>query len=431
MHGFRAGGRTVPCLECLSTEKVTHPTCIFAPMHPRDISIADYTYQLPDDRIAQAPLPDRDASKLLVLREGRITDRIFRDLSEELPSGSLLVLNETKVVHARLVFHRPTGARIEVLCLSPYHGLPVEAALAQNAESEWQCFIGNAKRWKDGEDLRLDVNGIELRAERVAPEVVRFHWRPHITFAEVLLKVGHIPLPPYMKRNDEPGDRERYNTVFARNEGSVAAPTASLHFTPEVLYDLERKNIGTARLTLHVGAGTFLPVKSERMDDHAMHAEEVRVPITALEQVRAQIGKAPIVVVGTTALRTLESVYWHGVQLLNGSVQETMDVQQWEPYADGAHLPTAAEALDAVIARMKANGRSTLTGRTQILIAPGYRFRLPDALITNFHQPQSTLILLVAAFVGEQWRNVYTHALDSGYRFLSYGDGSLLWRNRD
>lgn len=410
---------------------MTHPTRIFAPMHPRDIRIADYTYQLPDDRIAQAPLPDRDASKLLVLRDGCITDRIFRDLSEELPSGSLLVLNETKVVHARLVFHRPTGARIELLCLSPHNGIPVESALAQRSMSEWQCFVGNAKRWKEGEVLQLEVNGIELSAERVDQEVVRFRWSSTITFAEVLLKVGHVPLPPYMKRTDEPNDRERYNTVFARNEGSVAAPTASLHFTPEVLHDLERKNIGTARLTLHVGAGTFLPVKSERMDDHAMHAEEVRVPIGALEQVRARIGQTPIVVVGTTALRTLESVYWHGAELLKGRSTPTMDVAQWAPYVDEAHLPTATEAIDAVIAHLKANGSSTLNGRTQILIAPGYRFRFADALVTNFHQPQSTLILLVAAFVGEQWRNVYSHALASGYRFLSYGDGSLLWRNRD
>ncbi|QQR87028.1 MAG: S-adenosylmethionine:tRNA ribosyltransferase-isomerase [Flavobacteriales bacterium] len=399
-------------------------------MHPREIRIAEYTYQLPEERIAQAPLPDRDASKLLVLREGRITDRLFRDLSDELPPGALLVLNETKVVHARLVFHRPTGARIEVLCLSPRDGIPVESALAQKSISEWQCFIGNAKRWKEGEVLRLQANGIELSAERVDQEVVRFHWSGTITFAEVLLKVGHVPLPPYMKRADEPDDRERYNTVFARNEGSVAAPTASLHFTPEVLGSLQRKYIGLARLTLHVGAGTFLPVKSERMDGHAMHAEEVRIPLGALEQVRAQMGKAPIVVVGTTALRTLESVYWHGVELMNGKRTDAMDVPQWAPYTDEAYLPTASEALDAVIAQLKANGGSTLTGRTQILIAPGYHFRFADALVTNFHQPQSTLILLVAAFVGEQWRTVYTHAMAHGYRFLSYGDGSLLWRNR-
>lgn len=400
-------------------------------MHPRDIRIADFTYELPDDRIAQAPLVERDASKLLVLREGRIMDRTFRDLSDELPSGSLLVLNETKVVHARLVFRRPTGARIEVLCLSPNNGIPVESALAERNTGDWQCFIGNAKRWKEGEVLTLMENGIALHAERVAQDVVRFRWSGAITFAEVLLKVGHVPLPPYMKRTDELDDRERYNTVFARNVGSVAAPTASLHFTPDLLRKLERKNIGTARLTLHVGAGTFLPVKSDRMHDHAMHAEEVRVPIGALEELRARIGQAPIVAVGTTALRTLESVYWHGAALLKGNRGLAMDVDQWAPYADAAHLPAAAEALDAVLLRLKADNSSTLTGRTRVLIAPGYRFRFADALVTNFHQPQSTLILLVAAFVGEPWREVYAHALAHGYRFLSYGDGSLLWRSRD
>lgn len=399
-------------------------------MHPRDIRIADYTYHLPEARIAQAPLSDRDASKLLVHRDGRMNDRSFRDLADELQEGSLLVLNETRVVHARLVFHRPTGARIEVLCLSPHRNETVETALARQSKCEWQCFIGNAKRWKAGEVLTLEESGIELSAERVAEEVVRFTWSSNITFAEVLLRVGHVPLPPYMKRADAPDDRERYNTVFARNEGSVAAPTASLHFTPAVLDSLQRKNIAAARLTLHVGAGTFLPVKSERMTDHTMHSEEVRIPLTALEQVRAQLETAPVVAVGTTALRTLESIYWHGVELLKGTGTEALDVQQWAPYIDRAEEPTALEALDAVIAQLKTNGNATLSGRTQILIAPGYRFRFTDALITNFHQPQSTLILLVAAFVGECWRTVYDHALANDYRFLSYGDGSLLWREK-
>jgi len=399
-------------------------------MHPRGLSIADFTYALPEERIAQQPLTDRDASKLLVWRDGFISDRGFRGITDELPSGSLLVINDTRVVNARLVFHRSTGGRVEALCLSPVDGAPVELAFEARGACEWHCFIGNAKRWREGEELLLRAEGLELRATRTGAEQVRFSWAPReLSFSQVLDAFGHVPLPPYMKRADAPADKERYNTVFAKHEGSVAAPTASLHFTPELLEELALNGVTQARLTLHVGAGTFLPVKSERMEGHAMHHEQLRITRDALQAIVDQAGMAPIVAVGTTALRTLESLYWHGAGLIRGDRAVAMNVGQWEPYERIGAEPSSMEALQAVIADLDARGQAQLTGRTQLLIAPGYRFRFADGLITNFHQPQSTLLLLVAAFVGPDWRRIYDHALAHGYRFLSYGDGSLLWRS--
>lgn len=400
-------------------------------MHPRDLAITDFTYELPEARIAQQPLPERDASRLLVFRDGAITDRHFRDLSEEVPPGALLVLNDTRVVNARLVFHRASGGRIEVLCLSPADGEPVERAMGRAGSGTWHCFIGNGKRWKEGEELVLRSGGTELRAARTGPEQVRFSWDPsRLGFAEVLEQVGHVPLPPYMKRADEPADKDRYNTVFAAHQGSVAAPTASLHFTPRVLDALRAKDARTTALTLHVGAGTFLPVKSARMEGHPMHSEEVSVPREAIADILGHLGRAPIIAVGTTALRTMESLYWHGLGLLRGGTGTELRIGQWEPYEAPAPLPSPREALQALLAELDRRGEERLTGRTQLLIAPGYPYQLADALITNFHQPQSTLLLLVAAFIGPDWRRVYAHALAHGYHFLSYGDGSLLWRAR-
>lgn len=398
-------------------------------MDPRELSISEHTYALPQERIAQQPLAERDASKLLHFDNGSISDHVFRDLPGLLPPNALLVLNDTRVVNARLVFHRATGARIEILCLDPMGERPVERAFADNAESAWHCFIGNAKRWKPEEELVLKDEALELRAIRTGTEEVHFKWSPvERTFAEVLARFGHVPLPPYMDRPDEASDKERYNTVFARHDGSVAAPTASLHFSADLMTRLADKGVLTTHVTLHVGAGTFLPVKSERMADHAMHQEQVRVPLDSLRTLRAQLDRGPIVAVGTTAMRTLESIHWYGSDLLLGKVG-TMDVDQWRPY-NGAPDHQPHETLDAVIAHLEATGEERLTGRTGLLIAPGYRTRYVQGLITNFHQPQSTLLLLVAAFIGEDWRNVYDHALRHGYRFLSYGDGSLLWRSR-
>lgn len=398
-------------------------------MHPRDLSILDFTYDLPADRIAQQPLVQRDASKLLVYHNGAISDHVFQELPEILPANALLVLNDTRVVNARIVMHRSSGARIELLCLEPADGHPVELAFRAKGSGEWQCFIGNAKRWKQNEELTLTAGEVTLKAQRIGAERVLFSWSPaELDFASVLDRMGVVPLPPYMKRAAMEPDKERYNTVFAKHEGSVAAPTASLHLTRGILEELERRNLGTTELTLHVGAGTFLPVSSTSMGDHTMHREQVRVPLAALERVLAQLGNGPIVPVGTTALRTLESIYWHGAKLLQSRANEDMDIDQWEPYGHaGTDLPTTKEALERVIAQVRLNGEQRLVGSTRLLIAPGYRFRCTDGLVTNFHQPHSTLLLLVAAFVGKNWRAVYDHALANDYRFLSYGDGSLLF----
>lgn len=398
-------------------------------MHPRDLAIGDFTYALPEDRIAQRPLPERDASRLLVHRAGHNSDHRFGELPDLLPPGALLVLNDTRVVNARIVFHRTTGGRIEVLCLEPADGMPVERAFTERGNGRWKAFVGNAKRWKEGEELVVADAGTRLTARRTGAEQVAFTWEPaERTFGEVLERLGHVPLPPYMKRPDVEADKTRYNTVFAEHDGSVAAPTASLHFSPAVLQSLAGKGIARTTLTLHVGAGTFLPVKSERMADHAMHHEQVRVPLAALEALAAHRERGPVVPVGTTALRTLESIYWHGVKLLRDVGSGDMAIGQWEPYGHTAALPDREEALAAVIDRVRASGSGQLVGTTGLLIAPGYHFHLADGLVTNFHQPQSTLLLLVAAFVGPGWREIYAHALANGYRFLSYGDGSLLWR---
>ncbi|HQV52755.1 MAG: S-adenosylmethionine:tRNA ribosyltransferase-isomerase [Flavobacteriales bacterium] len=397
-------------------------------MDPRTLSIQDYTYDLPEARIAQQPLAERDASKLLLFDKGVIRDHSFRSLPDLIPSNALLVLNNTKVVNARLIFHRASGARIEVLCLSPVEGKPVELAFVESGSSEWECFIGNAKRWKAGEELIATANGLEIRAMRKGQESIRLAWTPvELSFVEVLDRIGHVPLPPYMKRPDEAADKTRYNTVFAQYDGSVAAPTASLHFTKEILDRIVQRGIRSTDLTLHVGAGTFLPVKSATMDQHAMHSEQVRIPLKMLLQLSEQLGKGPVIPVGTTALRTLESIYWHGVKLLRRIGSNVIDIDQWDSYSyDENDLPTPKDALNAVIMSLMEKKEYQLSGETKLLIAPGYTFRFATGLVTNFHQPQSTLLLLVAAFLGKDWRSVYDHALASDYRFLSYGDGSLL-----
>jgi S-adenosylmethionine:tRNA ribosyltransferase-isomerase len=394
------------------------------------ITMDSVQYTLPGERIAQFPLAERDACKLLHYRNGLITDHTFRSLPSLMPSGALMVMNDTRVVNARLLFQRESGARIEVLCLEPAGGRAVEEAFQERGQARWKGFVGNAKRWKPDEILRSRLDALEIAVERAGEDVLIFSWSPSsLTFAEVLDRIGHVPLPPYMHRPDEATDRERYNTVFARHEGSVAAPTASLHFTPAVLDELAARGVRRAEVTLHVGAGTFLPVKSERIADHRMHQEQVRVPLRALEALRAQVDKGPVVAVGTTALRTLESLYWHGVDLLRGRTGPRLDVDQWRPYEPATEpLPDVAEVLDRLLVDLHQRGEDQLVGATRLLIAPGYRVRMADGLVTNFHQPGSTLLLLVSAFVGPDWRRLYDHALANGYRFLSYGDSSLLWR---
>jgi len=402
-------------------------------MHPRDLSIHDFTYALPEDRIAKQPLAERDASRLLVCRNDRISDHAFRELPDLLPDNALLVLNDTRVVHARIHFKRTTGAVLECMVLSPEGDRRIEEALQDTHSTRWWCMVGNAKRWK-GEELYLSEGEAGLRAVRIdhvnGEHLIEFRWNDGSTFVEQLEHSGTVPLPPYMRRAATAADDVRYNTVFADRGGSVAALTASLHFSRDVMDRITAKGIPTTRLTLHVGAGTFLPVKSGTMDGHAMHAEQVRVPLQAVEQLIGQMDHGPIIPVGTTALRTIESLYWHGVRILTGSAKEQLDVDQWEPYGyPKTELPDPLSALQAVRDQLRdGEGQDALIGTTRLLIAPGYRFRVADALVTNFHQPESTLLLLVAAFLGPSWRAVYDHALANDYRFLSYGDGSLLFR---
>lgn len=401
-------------------------------MHPRDLSIHDFTYDLPDARIAQRPLEQRDASRLLVFRDGTISDRTFTELPKELPPNTLLVLNTTRVVHARVHFKRATGAALQCMVLTPGTERTIEQALQDHGRTRWWCMMGNAKRWK-GERLILQQNDTVLEAVRLeqrdGEHLIEFVWNKDVPFVEVLDRFGAVPLPPYMRREAIAEDDTRYNTVFAARDGSVAAPTASLHFSDAVMEDLGRRGTRTTHITLHVGAGTFLPVKSAAMAGHQMHAEEIHVAAATIRQLLEQLDHGPIVPVGTTALRTIESLFWHGVKLLKGMTTEVVDIDQWEPYgyADD-DLPTTKECLSALLNASGEDG--SITGRTRLLIAPGYRFRLADALVTNFHQPQSTLLLLVAAFIGPQWREVYDHALRNDYRFLSYGDSSLLFRQR-
>lgn len=400
--------------------------------HPRELSIQDYTYTLPDDRIARHPLHERDASRLLVYRAGAIEDRTFRELPDLVPPNALLILNDTRVVRARIQFRRATGALLECMVMDPEGHRPMEQALMDRNSSRWWCMMGNSKRWK-GEELHRVHDGFSISARRIeqreGEHLIEFRWNDGSSFVEALRNIGTIPLPPYMRRDAMPDDTLRYNTVFAQNDGSIAAPTASLHFSARVLEQLAERGVRSARLTLHVGAGTFLPVKSERMAEHRMHTEQVRISRAALVALREQVGRGPIIPVGTTALRTLESIYWHGVQLLQGNRGAPFHVDQWAPYnAKGQELPDVKAVLDTLISTMEESA-GVLSGTTSLLIAPGYTFRFADGLVTNFHQPQSTLLLLVAAFVGSGWRTVYEHALAQDYRFLSYGDSSLLFKH--
>ncbi|MBF9142159.1 S-adenosylmethionine:tRNA ribosyltransferase-isomerase [Hymenobacter properus] len=406
---------------------------------PRQLSIHDFTYPLPAERIAPEPLPDRAASRLLLSRHGHIADKQFRDLPGELPPGALLVFNDTRVVRARLLARRPTGGQVELFCLEPVAPhRSLELALQQTNHATWRCLVGNGRRWKEGpvtlEFTTADGQTATLTAVRQTQEagtaLIDFSWEPaELPFAEVLRAAGHLPLPPYIDRPDTAADAVRYQTVYAATEGAVAAPTAGLHFTPEILAELQEKGFEIGHVTLHVGAGTFQPVKADRMAEHPMHTEPILVTAALLRQLLAHRPR-PVIAVGTTSLRTLETLYWLGVGLLKEPAARHAEllVTQWQPYdwADEAASITAETALTALLKHLEQRGTDTLEARTQLLIAPGYRFRLIDGLITNFHQPESTLLLLVAALLGPGWRQVYEHALAHGYRFLSYGDSSLL-----
>jgi len=407
---------------------------------PHQLRIQDFHYDLPAERIAPEPLPDRAASKLLVSRQGVLADKTFRDLPDELPADSLLIFNDTRVVRARLLTQRPTGGVVELFCLEPVAPhRAIEPALQQTGACTWRCLVGNGRRWKSGPvtlDFSFAGQPATLTAVRQAHEasgesLIDFSWAPaSLPFAEVLRAAGHLPLPPYLHRPDTAADAVRYQTVYAAHEGAVAAPTAGLHFTPEVLAELAARGIASGYVTLHVGAGTFQPVKAETMADHPMHAEPIIVQASLLRQLLGHRPR-PVIAVGTTSLRTLESLYWLGAALVRQpAVPGTeLRVGQWQPYSPlalGEAEITPEAALQALLTHLEATGSEAIEASTQLLIAPGYRFRLVQGLVTNFHQPESTLLLLVSALIGPGWRSVYTHALAHGYRFLSYGDSSLL-----
>lgn len=392
-----------------------------------------YQYPLPEDRIARFPLPARDQSKLLIYKDGMIQQDIFVRLSDYLPKGSLLVFNDTKVIPARLLFRKKTGAVIEIFCLDPYDPSEYSIAFGQHRECRWKCLIGNRKRWKDGpmEDVRESGHGkVHLTATLEDTEresIVRFTWdNPHYSFAEVLTLFGIVPLPPYLKREAEELDRERYQTIYARNNGSVAAPTAGLHFTQRVFSSLNEKGILSAHLTLHVAAGTFQPVKHKDIREHDMHTEHFSVTRDLITQLANHDG--PVIPVGTTSVRTLESLYILGTNVLAGKLAEDhLLTEQWEWENIRKEVPRK-EALEALANWMQEKGKERLFASTRLMIIPGYRFSLADAMITNFHQPGSTLLMLVAAYTGKDWKKIYSYALENGFRFLSYGDACLLFR---
>ena len=403
--------------------------------HPKDISINDFTYPLPDEKIARFPLDERDASKFLVYNNGDITDQKFRDLPNLFSKEDLLVFNQTRVVQARLFFITAAGAKIEVFCLEPLQNRSIPEVMLDQGESHWLCMVGNARKWKADEILRLEIkqNGLEFIDIKLVERTdvgfaIQFSWTDsHITFAELLDYAGFLPLPPYLKRDADHIDKTRYQTVYASEQGSVAAPTAGLHFTSDTFAQLKLQGVDCAYVTLHVGAGTFKPVKAARMEDHDMHAEELHVEIDLIESIAHCKGK--IAAVGTTTLRTLESLYWTSVRLMKNPDSEiSIDVSQWEPYQEVQDkLPESKEAFSFLAELMRSRGMETIQGKTQIIIAPGYSIRTIHVLITNFHQPQSTLLLLVSACIGDDWKMVYEHALQNEYRFLSYGDSSALF----
>ena len=411
-------------------------------MHPKHLSIKDFTYHLPEEKIAFHPLADRDSSKLLVYQNGNIQESIYQKIAEYIPADSLLVFNNTKVVAARLLFQKPSGGVIEIFCLEPHeHYADITTAMLQPKNVLWKCLIGGASKWKRGQILekRIDLTNTILQCRFIERKtdcfIVELSWDSSVSFAEILHQAGAIPLPPYIKRDVDETDAERYQTVYAKHNGSVAAPTAGLHFTPEIFSRLKEKNIQTDFVTLHVGAGTFKPVNAETMENHEMHAEYIDVTIEFIENLILNLNNT-IVAVGTTSLRTIESLYWMGVKqspvsnLQSAVGNPELCVSQWEPYENDDNTISAADALNALLKWMKKNKLNRLVGKTQILIAPGYKPKIANALITNFHQPQSTLLLLVSALIGEGWKSVYEFALENNYRFLSYGDGNLLFFNR-
>ena len=399
-------------------------------MKTKEIQISNFNYPLPDERIAKYPLAERDSSKLLIYNKGEISEDHFRQLPQYLPEGALMVFNNTRVIQARLHFTKETGALIEVFLLEPAAPEEYQENFVQRDECAWYCLVGNLKKWKEGPLRRIvQIGGrtVELSATREGTHGtshrIRFQWTGGASFAELLEAMGELPIPPYLNREAEESDKQTYQTVYSKIEGSVAAPTAGLHFTQRVLAELDAKGIDREEVTLHVGAGTFKPVKSREIGGHDMHSEHIAVRRQTIEKLIAHQGRA--IAVGTTSVRTLESLYYLGEMVAADADTESLHVPQWSPY-EGEHPLSTTEALQALLRYMERHQLDVLHATTQIIIAPGYRYHIVERMVTNFHQPQSTLLLLVSAFVHGDWCRIYDYALGHGFRFLSYGDSSLL-----
>lgn len=400
------------------------------------IAIEDFDYPLPEDNIAKFPLKERDKAKLLCLTEdGKIESKIFSDLPSLLNEDSLLILNDTKVVYARLFFQKSSGATIEIFCLEPIDPIDMQLAFSETKKCRWKCLVGNNKKWKNEnltKTIYLKEKTITLSAERIAQDentwIIQFEWNENISFAEILQSMGEVPLPPYLKRQANEEDKTDYQTIYADHDGSVAAPTAGLHFSDKTFLDLKERQIKCDFVTLHVGAGTFKPVTSKTIGEHVMHTERICISKAVIEDLLNHCGKK-IVCIGTTSVRTIESLYWHGVKLGNGEGQyQDIDIKQWEPYAEQTNTSTK-EALQAILTNLTQNNMDYLYGQTQIIIAPSYKYRITTGMVTNFHQPKSTLLLLVSAMIGDKWREAYDFALNHSYRFLSFGDACLFQKN--
>lgn len=403
--------------------------------NPQKIHISEYNYDLPDSRIAKYPLSVRDQSKLLVYRNGEISSNHFYNIPDFLPSDALLIYNNTKVIQARMRFKKSTGAAIEIFCLEPFSPNDYVLNFQQTKECSWVCLIGNLKKWKEGElikNIEIEGKNIEIKVRRDQSfgdsHIVHFEWNdPSISFSDILEQNGELPIPPYLNRDTEENDKETYQTVYSKIQGSVAAPTAGLHFTPEVFAALKDKGVSVDEVTLHVGAGTFKPVKAETIEGHEMHSEFISVNRAMIEHLLSHRGR--VIAVGTTSVRTLESLYYIGELLENKEMTEHPKVGQWQPYEETSNRISKEQALKNILEYLNKHNLNVLLADTQIIIAPGYEFKIVDGIITNFHQPQSTLLLLVSAFVGEnRWKDIYQYALENDYRFLSYGDSSLLLR---
>ncbi|MBR5476650.1 MAG: S-adenosylmethionine:tRNA ribosyltransferase-isomerase [Bacteroidaceae bacterium] len=397
----------------------------------RNIAIAEYDYDLPDERIAKYPLAQRDTSKLLLYNAGRVSHDTFGNLPKHIPAGSLMIFNNTKVIQARLRFRKETGATIEIFCLEPESPNDYQLIFQETSGCSWRCLVGNSSRWKSGvlkQQFSVAGRDVTLCAERIetgAVNCVRFTWDGGCSFAELLEVAGELPIPPYLNRKTEEKDKETYQTVYSKIKGSVAAPTAGLHFTAAVMQELQDNGVDLAEVTLHVGAGTFKPVKSDSIGEHEMHEEYIEVSLGLLRKLIVAGGNA--IAVGTTSVRTLESLYYLGVMVNENPdiPEEQLHVSQWMPYDNTCTLSTV-EALESLVAYMEHLGTDRLHSHTQIIIAPGYKYHIVKAIVTNFHQPKSTLLLLVSAFVGGNWKQIYDYALANDFRFLSYGDSSLL-----